>query len=193
VTDQDPTQTYQAQPGAEQIEHPGRTADLDLKPDHGEDTYTGSGRLVGGRALVTSGDSGIGRAVALAFAREGADVVVVHLPGEEEDGEETVRLVEQAGREGVAIVGDLREEDVCGHVVERTVSELGGLDLLVHNAAYQLMQPGGSPTCRASSSTGCSGPTSTRCSGWWPHSRTCSPARASSSPARCRPTSRARS
>lgn len=113
------------------------------RPDHGEDTYVGSGRLAGKRALITGGDSGIGRAVALAFAREGADVAIVHLPEEEADGRETVRLVEAAGRQALALPGDLRDEAFCGSVVERTVDAFGGLDVLVNNAAYQMANDGG--------------------------------------------------
>jgi hypothetical protein len=142
MTSPDPTQKYPADPAGEQIEHPGLTSAMDRKPDHGEDTYVGSGRLTGKRALITGGDSGIGRAISLAFAREGADVAIVHLPGEEDDGKETVRLVEEAGRKGVALPGDLTDEAFSRSVVDSTVSELGGLDVLVHNAAYQMVQGG---------------------------------------------------
>ena len=138
----DPTSQYPAGQEPEQIAHPGLTGDMSRAPDHGEDTYTGSGRLTGKRALVTGGDSGIGRAVALAFAREGADVAIVHLPEEVEDGEETVRLVEAAGRKGVALPGDLRDEAFCTSAVAQTVEALGGLDVLVSNAAYQMQQAG---------------------------------------------------
>jgi len=96
-TPADPTSQHPTELPAEQIEHPGRTGDMTARPDHGEQTYRGSGRLTGKRALITGGDSGIGRAVAIAFAREGADVLIVHLPEEQADGQETVRLVEQAG------------------------------------------------------------------------------------------------
>ena len=138
----DPTQSSVPQPGAEQVEHPGLTGDLQVRPDHGEDSYTGTGRLSGRRALITGGDSGIGRAVALAFAREGADVAVVHLPEEQEDGQETVRLVEQAGRKGLALPGDLTDEAFARGCVQQAVDGLGGLDVLVHNAAYQMVQGG---------------------------------------------------
>ncbi|HEU0103985.1 MAG TPA: SDR family oxidoreductase [Mycobacteriales bacterium] len=140
MASEDPTQKYPGAPGEESIEHPGLTADMDRQPDHGEQTYTGSGKLTGKRALITGGDSGIGRAVAVAFAREGADVLVVHLPEEDADGKQTVQLVEQAGRKGVAVAGDLRDESFCTAVVEQAVSELGGLDILVSNAAYQMAQ-----------------------------------------------------
>ena len=138
----DPTSQHPTELPAEQIEHPGRTGDMTAGPDHGEQTYRGSGRLTGKRALITGGDSGIGRAVAIAFAREGADVLIVHLAEEQADGQETVRLVEQAGRKGVAVAGDLRDEQFCRSVVQRTVAEFGGLDVLVNNAAYQVMQGG---------------------------------------------------
>jgi hypothetical protein len=115
---------------------PGTETRMRLKPDHGEDSYRGSGKLEGRRALVTGGDSGIGRAVALAFAREGADVLISYLD-EEEDARETARLVEEAGRKAVLMAGDIAEEAHCRALVERTVSELGGLDVLVNNAAYQ--------------------------------------------------------
>ncbi|MBM7084633.1 SDR family oxidoreductase [Micromonospora sp. MMS20-R2-29] len=114
------------------------------EPDHGESSYRGSDRLAGKRALITGGDSGIGRAVAIAFAREGADVVVSYLDEDEDaDARETVRLVEQAGRRGVAVRTDLTDEQHCRDLVDRTVTELGGLDILVNNAAYQMAQDDG--------------------------------------------------
>jgi NAD(P)-dependent dehydrogenase (short-subunit alcohol dehydrogenase family) len=113
------------------------------QPDHGEESYVGSGRLEGKRALITGGDSGIGRAVALAFAREGADVAISYLPDEEEDAQETVRLVEDAGRRALTLPGDIRDEAFCAQLVERTVAELGGLDVLVNNAAFQMSQDNG--------------------------------------------------
>ncbi len=137
---QDPTTQY-VQPDAlpaQQIEHPGLESDMDLEPDYGEASYRGSGRLEGKRALITGGDSGIGRAVALAYAREGADVVINYLPEEEDDAQVTARVVRDAGRTAVTAPGDLREEAFCQDLVERTVSELGGLDVLVSNAAYQM-------------------------------------------------------
>jgi NAD(P)-dependent dehydrogenase (short-subunit alcohol dehydrogenase family) len=137
---QDPTAQH-AQPDdlpAQQIDHPGRESDMDLEPDYGESTYRGSGRLEGKRALITGGDSGIGRAVALAYAREGADVAISYLPEEEDDAQVTARVVRDAGRTAVTLPGDLRDEAFCRELVERTVSELGGLDVLVSNAAYQM-------------------------------------------------------
>ncbi|WP_392958246.1 SDR family oxidoreductase [Streptomyces sp. LN245] len=124
-------------------EHPGWTGPMDPPPDHGEDSYEGSGRLKDRKALLTGGDSGIGRAVALAFAREGADVLFTHLPQEAEDAAETAALVEQAGRKAVAVECDIREEDQCRRLVERAVEEFGRIDILVNNAAYQMSQPDG--------------------------------------------------
>ena len=138
-TPQDPSEPS-GQPGPEQIDHPGLESQLETPSDHGERSYRGSGRLAGRRALITGGDSGIGRAVALAFAREGADVAIVHLPDEQEDAEQTLRLVREAGRTGLSLPGDIREEAFCNEAVTRTVAELGGLDVLVNNAAYQMMQ-----------------------------------------------------
>ena len=138
-TPQDPSEPS-GQPGPEQIDHPGLESQLETPSDHGERSYRGSGRLAGRRALITGGDSGIGRAVALAFAREGADVAIVHLPDEQEDAEQTLRLVREAGRTGLSLPGDIREEAFCNEAVTRTVDELGGLDVLVNNAAYQMMQ-----------------------------------------------------
>lgn len=142
---QDPREQYPVPPLEDQpeIPHPGATTDLVAAPDHGEQTYRGSGRLQGRRALITGGDSGIGRAVAIAFAREGADVVLCHLDEEDEDGRHTVELVEAAGRRAVHIAGDIREEQFCRRLVDTTVSELGGIDILVNNAAYQHLRPGG--------------------------------------------------
>ncbi|MFB8352870.1 SDR family oxidoreductase [Streptomyces niveus] len=123
--------------------HPGWSGPMDPPPDHGEESYEGHGLLTDRKALVTGGDSGIGRAVALAYAREGADVVFSHLDTEEEDARETVRLVEDAGRRAVAVACDLREEAQCRALVGRAVAELGRVDILVNNAAYQMSQPDG--------------------------------------------------
>ncbi len=125
-------------PAQQQDGPPGLTAPMDPQPDHGEQSYVGSGRLTGRRALVSGGDSGIGRAVALAFAREGADVAFTHQPEEREDAERTAELVHEAGREAVAIEADLRERAACDRVVARAVDGLGGLDVLVNNAGYQM-------------------------------------------------------
>ncbi|MGW0969913.1 SDR family oxidoreductase [Streptomyces sp. NPDC002516] len=124
-------------------EHPGWTGPMDPPPDHGEDSYEGNGLLTDRKALITGGDSGIGRAVALAYAREGADVLFTHLSQETEDAAETSKLVEQAGRRAVAVECDIRDEDQCRRLVERTVEEFGRIDVLVNNAAYQMSQPDG--------------------------------------------------
>lgn len=118
-------------------EQPGLTSRTDPTPDHGEESYRGSARLAGMHALITGGDSGIGRAVAIAYAREGADVAISYLPEEEDDAGETARWVEDAGRTAVRLPGDVRSEEQCAQLVERTVEELGGLDVLVLNAGYQ--------------------------------------------------------
>ncbi|OLR92949.1 SDR family oxidoreductase [Actinokineospora bangkokensis] len=142
-TRQDPTTQHPADlPGQEQ-EHPGGTGEVSPEPDHGEHTYRGSGRLRDTRAVITGGDSGIGRAVAIAFAREGADVVLAYLPEEQQDAEDTARWVREAGRTAVLVPGDLRDEDHCKLVVDKAVQELGGVDVLVNNAAYQMSQPEG--------------------------------------------------
>lgn len=144
TTPQDPrTQHPRPEQPAQDIPHPGLTEQMARRPDHGEDTYVGSGRLTDRRAIITGGDSGIGRAVALAFAREGADVLLVYLPEEESDARETVRLVEDAGRRAVTCPGDVRDESFCRAVVDRAVAELGGIDILVNNAAFQMAQDGG--------------------------------------------------
>lgn len=115
---------------------PGRTGAMDPVPDHGEGSYLGSGRLEGRRALITGGDSGIGRAVAIAFAREGADVAISYYD-EHDDARATVGWVREAGRRAVSFGGDLGDPAWCREVVQRTVDEFGGLDILVNNAAYQ--------------------------------------------------------
>ena len=147
-TRQDPTQLHQ-QPDTEgeQLPKPGDedsvTSEMGEKPDHGEETYVGHDRLLDQVAVITGGDSGIGRAVALAFAREGADVVIAYLAGEDEDARETARLVEEAGRRVVLVPTDLVEESACQALVDKAVDELGRIDILVNNAAYQMAQPGG--------------------------------------------------
>ena len=142
-TQQDPTSQHEQPEGAEQIAHPGLTSDMDQKPDHGEETYRGSGRLEGKRAVITGGDSGIGRAVAIAFAREGADVLISYLPEEEEDAQETAHWVKEAGKRVALIPGDITDEQHCAHIIEAARTELGGIDILVNNAAYQMVQTGG--------------------------------------------------
>lgn len=123
---------------AQQQQPPGLTGEMVPEPDHGEQSYVGHGRLDGQVALVTGGDSGIGRAVAIAYAREGADVAFTYLPEEEPDAESTARLVRDAGRTALPLALDLRDREACDVAVTRTVGELGGLDVLVNNAGYQM-------------------------------------------------------
>lgn len=120
---------------------PGLASKMNPRPDHGETSYKGSGKLTGKRALITGGDSGIGRAAAIAYAREGADVAINYLPAEEPDAREVVDLIRAAGRKAVAVPGDLREEAFCRRLIEQAASELGGLDILVNNAARQQTRP----------------------------------------------------
>jgi hypothetical protein len=136
---QDPRSQYPEPPfPKQQQEPPGTEADLRPKADHGEESYRGSERLTDRVALITGGDSGIGKAVAIAFAREGADVVINYLgDSEDEDANDTVRWVEKAGRRGIAIRGDIQDPELCIALVERTAKELGNLDILVNNAAWQ--------------------------------------------------------
>ncbi|MGK5681322.1 SDR family oxidoreductase [Actinoplanes sp. URMC 104] len=122
---------------------PGSTKAMPDRPDHGEESYKGSGRLSGRKAVITGGDSGIGRAVAIAYAREGADVLISYLPEEQEDAADTAQLIEKAGQKAVLVPGDIRDKAQCQAIIDRAVSELGGLDILVNNAAYQMAQPGG--------------------------------------------------
>jgi NAD(P)-dependent dehydrogenase (short-subunit alcohol dehydrogenase family) len=119
---------------------PGLASEMDPRPDHGEASYKGSGRLAGRKALITGGDSGMGRAAAIAYAREGADVAISYYPGEEPDALEVIALIEQAGRKAVALPGDLREESWCTKLVADAIAGLGGLDILVMNAARQQTQ-----------------------------------------------------
>ena len=153
MTDQRPTTTdpheQHGQPDTEgeQLPAPGHeesvTREMSDEPDHGEESYQGTGKLADRVALITGGDSGIGRAVALAFAREGADVALTYLEGEDDDARRTADLVEQAGRRALLLPGDIRSEEFCDELVRRTVDELGSLDILVNNAAYQMSQEGG--------------------------------------------------
>lgn len=116
---------------------PGLAGKMQPPPDHGEESYQGRGRLAGKKALITGGDSGIGRAVAIAYAREGADVAINYLPHEEEDAREVVALIKQAGRQVVALPGDIRDESFCQQLVSQAAESLGGLDILVNNAGRQ--------------------------------------------------------
>jgi NAD(P)-dependent dehydrogenase (short-subunit alcohol dehydrogenase family) len=117
---------------------PGLASRMDPRPDHGETSYKGSGRLTGRKALITGGDSGIGRAAAIAYAREGADVAINYLPPEESDAREVIQLIRAEGRKGVAIPGDIKDEAFCNKLVATAVRELGGLDIVVNNAARQM-------------------------------------------------------
>src|SRR5919106_4670814 len=138
-TPTDPRTEFRPPPfPTKQQEPPGREADLTPRADHGEETYRGAARLTGRVALITGADSGIGKAVAIAYAREGADVLISYLGGmEEEDAADTARLVEDAGRRAVLVAGDIQDEGLCGALVERALGELGRLDILVNNAAWQ--------------------------------------------------------
>jgi NAD(P)-dependent dehydrogenase (short-subunit alcohol dehydrogenase family) len=135
---EDPTKKYASIKPTEQYEAgPGLDADLKQKADHGEETYRGSGRLEGRKALVTGGDSGIGAAVAIAFAREGADVTITHLPEEAEDARRIVGLITDAGRSGKALAGDVTDPRFCRTLVDDAVEAMGGIDILVNNAGKQ--------------------------------------------------------
>jgi NAD(P)-dependent dehydrogenase (short-subunit alcohol dehydrogenase family) len=136
-----PTEKYPKPPFKKQKQPwPGLACEMDPPPDHGETSYKGSGRLEGRKALITGGDSGMGRAAAIAYARVGADVAINYHPDEERDARQVIELIEDAGRKGVAIPGDLRSEDFCKDLVARAISALGGLDILVSNAGRQQTQ-----------------------------------------------------
>ena len=122
----------------DQQQPPGSDQELSPTADHGEQSYRGSGKLTGKRAVITGGDSGIGKAVAIAFAREGADVLISYLPDEEDDAQDTKRWIEEAGRTAVLLPGDVSDPAYCRSVVATAVEQLGGLDVLVNNAAYQM-------------------------------------------------------
>ena len=138
---QNPLTQYPKPPFPEQPQNaPGTIHKMIPAPDHGEETYVGKDRLPGRKALITGGDSGIGRAVAIAFAREGADVAIVYRPEEEGDAQETLGLIEAAGRKGLGLPGDIRDEAFCKELVERAVAGLGGIDVFVSNAGKQTSQ-----------------------------------------------------
>jgi NAD(P)-dependent dehydrogenase (short-subunit alcohol dehydrogenase family) len=122
---------------AQTQEPPGTTADMRPRPDHGEESYRGSGRLAGKKAVITGADSGIGRAVAIAYAREGADVLLSYL-SEDEDAEDTARLVREAGQKAVLVPGDIAKAQQCRNIIDRAVAKFGRIDVLVSNAAYQM-------------------------------------------------------
>lgn len=138
-TMQDPTTKY-TKAGPEfqqQQQEPGLQKKMNPVPDTGEDTYQGTGRLTGRKAIVTGADSGIGRAVAIAFAREGADVVLSYMPEEEEDAKQVLKLVQEAGRTAIAIPGDLKDEEYCEQLVDTAIKQLGGIDILANIAGKQ--------------------------------------------------------
>lgn len=138
LTMQDPREQYPKPPFPKQPQPvPGLAAKMDPEPDHGETSYKGSDKLTGRRALVTGGDSGIGRAAAIAYAREGADVALSYLPSEEKDAAEVIALIEAEGRKAIALPGDIKDEAWCRELVEKAVAGLGGLDILVINAGRQ--------------------------------------------------------
>src|ERR1700754_3189146 len=135
---QDPRTKYPKPPFVEQTQPwPGLVRDMKPKPDHGEQSYKGSGRLAGRKALITGGDSGIGRAAAIAYAREGADVAINYFPTEEPDAQDVIALMKEAGRKAIALPGDLRDEAFCKQLVADAVNKLGGLDIVVCNAGRQ--------------------------------------------------------
>lgn len=139
---EDPRNKYPKPPFKEQMQPwPGLAGKMDPRPDHGEKSYKGSGRLKGRKALITGGDSGMGRAAAIAYAREGADVAINYLPAEEPDAREVIDLIKAEGRKAVAIPGDITNEQFCQQLVAQAVKELGGLDILINNAALQQTKP----------------------------------------------------
>lgn len=142
VTLQDPISKYPKPPFSEQSQPwPGLASKMNPRPDHGETSYKGSGRLAGRKALITGGDSGMGRAAAIAYAREGADVAINYFPTEEPDAVEVIDLIKKEGRKAVAIPGDLRDEAFCKKLVDDAVKGLGGVDIIVNNAARQQAHP----------------------------------------------------
>lgn len=135
---QNPLDQYPKPPYSNQKQDvPGTEGEMNPKADHGEKSYKGSGKLTGRKAIITGGDSGIGRAVAIAFAREGADVLISYL-NEHEDAKETAKYVQEAGRKAVLVAGDIQDEEHCKSIVDKALKEFGGVDILVNNAAYQM-------------------------------------------------------
>jgi NAD(P)-dependent dehydrogenase (short-subunit alcohol dehydrogenase family) len=142
MSNENPLEKHDKPPFDEKAQNvPGSEEQMQNEPDYGEDSYKGSGKLKGKKAVITGGDSGIGRAVALAFAREGADVAISYL-NEDQDAEETRRVVEEAGQKCVLIPGDITEEAHCKKVIEKTIDEFGQIDILVNNAAFQMSHEG---------------------------------------------------
>jgi NAD(P)-dependent dehydrogenase (short-subunit alcohol dehydrogenase family) len=138
----DPKKQYPQPEYPEQDQHPGFESEMQPEPDYGYETYRGHGRFEGKSTIITGGDSGIGRAVALAFAREGADVLISYLEEEEPDARETAQVVEEAGKKAIKVPGDIVEETQCQRIVERAVEEFGKIDILVNNAAHQMTVDG---------------------------------------------------
>src|ERR1700709_631820 len=135
---QNPADKYPKPPYKQQSQPwPGLASKMDPRPDHGEESYRGSGRLAGRKALITGGDSGMGRAAAIAYAREGADVAINYFPTEEPDAQEVIALIRAEGRTALALPGDLRDEAFCKKLVDDAIKRLGGLDIIVSNAARQ--------------------------------------------------------
>jgi NAD(P)-dependent dehydrogenase (short-subunit alcohol dehydrogenase family) len=135
---QNPQEKYPKPPYPEQEQQvPGLEGEMQPKADHGEESYKGSGKLLGRKAIITGGDSGIGRAVAIAFAREGADVLISYL-NEDEDAKTTAKYVEEAGKKAVLMAGDISQEEHCKQIIQRAVDEFGQIDILVNNAAFQM-------------------------------------------------------
>ena len=142
IAKDDPRSKYARPPFPSQSQpFPGLAGKMDPRPDHGETSYKGSGRLHGRKALVTGGDSGMGRAAAIAFAREGADVAISYLPAEEPDAQEVIDLIKREGRIAVALPGDIRDEATCRKIVADAVGQMGGIDILVNNASRQQQNP----------------------------------------------------
>ena len=138
TTAKDPVKKYPQPPYPEQSQQvPGTDEAMQPKADHGETSYKGSGKLEGRKAIITGGDSGIGRAVAIAFAREGADVLISYL-NEPDDAKETAKYIKDAGRKVVLMPGDIRDEETCKDIIQRAIDEFGQIDILVNNAAYQM-------------------------------------------------------
>jgi hypothetical protein len=134
----DPAAKYPKPPFKKQSQPwPGLASQMDPPPDHGKESYRGSGRLAGRKALITGGDSGMGRAAAIAFAREGADVAINYFPSEEPDAREVMEFIRAEERKGLALPGDIRDEKFCGELVHKAVEGLGGLDIVVSNAGRQ--------------------------------------------------------
>lgn len=139
---QDPRNQFPKPPFPKQPQPaPGLVAHMDPRPDHGEQSYVGSGKLVGRKALITGGDSGVGRAAAIAYAREGADVAIAYLSDEQSDADEVIALIEAEGRRALGLPGDVKDEAWCRELITRTIKEFGGLDILVINAARQQTRP----------------------------------------------------